>query len=119
VAVQDDLVLAGKQIVQIAALALMNCAFVASRGGDVGLLGKVATEPEGTRSGRALLPHPRAAVTPDVDERSPAYGVMEVNDTASEGAMVQEPEPRPNVVRQCALAAADKDGPEEEVALIN
>jgi hypothetical protein len=39
VAVQDDLVLAGQQISQTAPVALVNCAFVASRGGDIGLLG--------------------------------------------------------------------------------
>jgi hypothetical protein len=45
VAVQDDLLLAGKQIVQVAPGSLVNRGFVACLGGDVCLLGKVAAEP--------------------------------------------------------------------------
>ncbi len=51
--------------------------------------------------------------------RSDPYPVVEVNDAVPEAALGQECELDVNVVRQCALSAADNDRAEEQVALID
>jgi hypothetical protein len=44
---------------------------------------------------------------------------MEVNGAAAESVLVQQLELDPTIARQCALAAADEDRPEEEVDLVD
>jgi hypothetical protein len=44
---------------------------------------------------------------------------VKVNDAAGEAVLVQQFEPDPDVVRQCAFPAADEDRAEEQVAFVD
>ena len=50
---------------------------------------------------------------------SGTHAVVEMNDPASEPALIQEFELRTDVLRQCALAPTHDDRPEEQMALVD